>query len=416
MKKNDLNTTTSLKSTLFMGACALLLVVAIVSAPAPAFQASLQGLTLWWQIVFPALLPFLVLSEILMAYGFVHAIGALLNPLMRKVFGLPGTGGWVLIMGMTTGYPSGARATQQLYRQGDISGNDAAKLAMLSHFCNPLMILLVIATGLMHQPSAGYALIVIHWLSGLLAFLTVYPPLKQQRRKSTAMNSGPLPTDSISSTVLPQANEYHMRHMFHAAENARASDGRSFGRMLGESVTNAVQTLMMIGGYIIIFSVITQIFSRVLPSQLPLATYWQHGLFEIHLGAKAVSIAGIPSAVLQWSILSALLGFSGISALLQTKSMLANTGASWFTFIFLKLLHAGYAFLMTWLTWPLLKRFFEASNPAFLPEPALRSKELFISPNLWSTFPNILGWQGIILCGLIILSLAVKLIATKRIH
>ncbi|KAF9119020.1 hypothetical protein BGX30_004145, partial [Mortierella sp. GBA39] len=145
--------------TLMLGACAAALVAGIVSSPAPAFQASLQGLNLWWKIVFPGLLPFLVLSEILIAYGWVSALGAFLEPLMKKLFRLPGTGGWVMAMGLTTGFPGGAQAVQQLHAQGNLQAEEAGKLAALSHFCNPVMILVVVATGLMHDPALGYGLI-----------------------------------------------------------------------------------------------------------------------------------------------------------------------------------------------------------------------------------------------------------------
>lgn len=58
-----------------------LLVGAIIVQPDASFQASLQGLTVWWNIVFPGLLPFLVLFEIMLAFGLAHGMGALLSTL-----------------------------------------------------------------------------------------------------------------------------------------------------------------------------------------------------------------------------------------------------------------------------------------------------------------------------------------------
>ena len=46
---------------------------------------------------------------------------------------------------------------------------DAGRLAAISHFCNPMTILVVIGTGLLHKPEAGYLLLIVHWISGLLA-------------------------------------------------------------------------------------------------------------------------------------------------------------------------------------------------------------------------------------------------------
>ena len=72
---------------------ALLLVVAVVVSPKDAFDASIQGLDIWWKIIFPAMLPFLMLSQMLTAFGFTDALGVLLGPLMQRWFRLPGEAG-----------------------------------------------------------------------------------------------------------------------------------------------------------------------------------------------------------------------------------------------------------------------------------------------------------------------------------
>lgn len=88
-KDNAVKSSNGLWNTILLGAAAFLLVLAVVSAPEPAFQATLQALKLWWNIVFPALLPFLVLVEILIAYGWAHGVGVLLDPLMKKYSNFP---------------------------------------------------------------------------------------------------------------------------------------------------------------------------------------------------------------------------------------------------------------------------------------------------------------------------------------
>lgn len=53
--------------------------------------------------------------------------------------------------------------------------------------------------------------------------------------------------------------------MLQAMEQAHRRDGRAFGRLLGDSVTSSVQTLMMIGGFIMMFSVIVQVLRLAVP-------------------------------------------------------------------------------------------------------------------------------------------------------
>ena len=76
--------------TYFMAFIAVFITIAMVQYPKEAFDSALVGLSLWWNVVFPALLPFFILSEILMGLGVVHFIGILLEPLMRPVFNVPG--------------------------------------------------------------------------------------------------------------------------------------------------------------------------------------------------------------------------------------------------------------------------------------------------------------------------------------
>ncbi|NRG00533.1 nucleoside recognition domain-containing protein, partial [Paenibacillus dendritiformis] len=115
-------------STLIMGGSAVLLVLCIIAYPDKSFQASLQGLKVWWTIIFPALLPFLILSEMLKAYGWVHGIGVLLDPFMRTLFRLPGIGGWAWSVGWTAGYPAGAEAVVRLRKDNELSRLEAERL------------------------------------------------------------------------------------------------------------------------------------------------------------------------------------------------------------------------------------------------------------------------------------------------
>lgn len=109
------------------GAVAIVLAIAIILSPESSFRASLQGLKLWWTLVFPALLPFLMLSEMLTATGFVHGLGVLLEPVMTRIFRLPGSGGWTLALGMTAGFPAGAGGVQLLHKQGSITDKEAGR-------------------------------------------------------------------------------------------------------------------------------------------------------------------------------------------------------------------------------------------------------------------------------------------------
>lgn len=385
------------------GALAILLAIAIISSPETSFQASLQGLKLWWNLVFPALLPFLILSEMLTASGFAHGLGVLLEPLMRHIFRLPGTGGWTLWLGLTTGFPGGAQGVLQLHKQGSLSDKEAGRLAALVHFGSPVTLLIVVGVAFLHSPAAGYGLLAVHWLSGLLAGFT-----------ATLMRGSPKIPEECSHTEEPNRKSPYKRVLY-AASEARLQDGRSFGKLLGDSVGSSVQSLMIVGGYMIMFAVVISIVQGLFP-ELP-ATLTA-GLMEINLGARTLSEASIaaPSGAkeqLSLALLSAALGWSGLCAHLQIMTILKTAQIRFLPFAAVRLLHGLYAFLLTLLLWKPLMSIQESALPT-LARPGADHSGLVRFTTIWSTLPNLLGIQLLLLLSLLMLSAFIALIAIFR--
>ncbi|MEC0172575.1 nucleoside recognition domain-containing protein [Paenibacillus graminis] len=386
------------------GTAAILLAAAIVSAPESSFAASLQGLKLWWTLVFPALLPFLILSEMLAASGVIHSLGVLLEPLMKRIFRLPGASGWTLVLGMTAGFPAGAGAVMQLHKQGSITDKEAGRLASLAHYASPVTLLIVVGAAFLHSPASGYALLGIHWLAGLSAGCT------------SALIGG---RSGNMGTLLTEANRKKTslpRRVYRAAVAAREQDGRSFGRLLGESVSSAVQNLMIVGGYMIIFAVVINITASMFP-QLPQAL--AAGVLEIHLGAHALSAgpSGLPSFssadLLRAALLSAALGWSGICGQLQALTLLKQAGVRFLPYAANRLLHGIYAFLFTLLLWkPLLNLQTAVLPVATVPEDQLPG--IAAPATVWRLLPQILGLQSLILLLLLALSAVVYVMASFR--
>lgn len=341
-------------STWLTGFLAVLLVICVVYAPGEAFKASGEGLTIWWRIVFPALLPFIVLSQMLIASGFAHGLGALLEPFTRRALGLPGSFGWVLPLGMTAGFPAAAEAAVTLHKQGKITAREAERLAAAAHFCGPMLLVVVIGAGFLSRPEVGLLLLAVHWIAGLAAGVTlqlVFP----DRSKS-----------AVSPPVKPAARprESILRLAMRRMEEARREDGRSFGKLLGDAVASGVQTLMIIGGYMLIFAVVIHVILLAFPNQT-MAVAVKSAL-EVHLGSYALSglAPSLPPA-LSASLLGAVLGWSGLCAYLQVRAILGPAGIGERSFLLSRLLHAAYAYVLTLLLWKPVTRWLPSVLPAF---------------------------------------------------
>ena len=99
--------------TAFLTISTLFLTFSLVLHPKPLCKL-LFGLNIWWEVVFPSLLPFFIIAELLISIGVVKFIGVILEPLMRPLFRAPGIGGFVWAMGMASGFPAGAKLSARL--------------------------------------------------------------------------------------------------------------------------------------------------------------------------------------------------------------------------------------------------------------------------------------------------------------
>ena len=138
----------------------------------------------------------------------------------------------------------------------------------------------------------------------------------------------------------------------------------NLGEVIGNSITNSISTILMIGGFIVLFSVIISILKAsnlltllavtispilntlCIPNSIsaPLIT----GFLEITNGIDAISNIHLKNISINIIIVSFLLGFGGISVMLQVFSILAKTDLSVKPYVIGKLLHGLLAAIYTY--------------------------------------------------------------------
>ena len=140
-----MNIKTSKKKIYLQAIIAIFLTISLIIFSERGFQAAVHGLHTWWEIVFPALLPFFIMAEILMGLGVVHFIGALLEPLMRPIFKLPGVVAFAFAMGLASGYPIGAKITGNLRREKLCTQVEGERLIAFCNTADPLFMVGAVA-------------------------------------------------------------------------------------------------------------------------------------------------------------------------------------------------------------------------------------------------------------------------------
>lgn len=363
--KEEQSLLSSKLKTISLATIVTIMAVALVVFPQESFEASKSGLHMWWQIVFPSLLPFLIISELLISFGVVSFLGVILEPLMRPFFRVPGVGGFVWAMGLASGFPAGAKFTARLRLEKQLTRIEGERLVSFTNSSNPLFIFVAISVGFFHNPKLGLILAVAHYVGNVIVgFIMRYYGRKEE--KTPTKRKIKLP--SLKSAIIQM-------------HRTRLKETRPFGKILGDSIMSSVQTLLMIGGFIILFSVINQLLYQMnitsllakgvtgflhffsFPSSfsVPLIS----GMFEMTLGAQLSSTVNEPNLLQQIIVTSFILAFSGLSVQAQVASILAETDIRFAPFFFARIMHGFIAAALAYLLWnPLYIEFSHFGNSA----------------------------------------------------
>ncbi|PZE21252.1 sporulation integral membrane protein YlbJ [Paenibacillus xerothermodurans] len=369
--------------------------------PHDAIRASLKGLSIWWDVLFPALFPFFVISEMMLCVGIVHFFGTLLDPMMRPVFRIPGIGGFVMAMGFAAGYPVGARLTAQLWEQRLINREEGERLISFTTSSDPIFLIGAVSVGFFHDPGLAGILAAAHYGSAvLLGLLMRFHGLRASR----------------SAVLLPDPSEQQTGNIwaraFEAMHKARMADGRTLGEIIPQAVKSGLQLIFVVGGLVVFFSVIMEVMTsahimtvfyqgvnsvlQLFNVPIPLSQAVVNGFFEVTLGAKSAGSAGAQIDLVHKTAIAAfVLSWAGLSVHAQIVSLLHHTNLRYLPFLAARLLHAFLAAAAVYILWE--------------PMQASRSTLAAYVPMLDMTAPvtgvwtHLVPWSGVVFTGSILL-------------
>ncbi|TGB05495.1 sporulation integral membrane protein YlbJ [Halobacillus salinus] len=362
--------------TLVLTSLTLLFAIALIVYPQAALKASLRGLDLWWEVVFPSLLPFFITAELMIGFGLVHGLGALSERLMRPLFNVPGCGGFVWVMGMASGYPAGAKWTADLRKNGQVSRAEAERLVAFTNASSPLFIFGAIAVGFFHSAKLGFLIALCHYGGNFLVGIGMrYYKKDETSLERASRNPG-------------------LRNAFDTMHSSRLQDGRSIGKLMGDAVTKSVDTLLMVGGFIMLFSVMTELLKQT--GMIHLVSHgltWLQipynfhipivsGMLEMTTGIGSITATSEP-LLAQLMLVSFLLGFHGFSIQAQIASILASTDISFKPYAMARIAHGTIAALLMIGVYEIYERWsLESILPLWEPtQDQIRSLMLFFEQN-----------------------------------
>lgn len=334
----------------------IIIILGIIKFPNQSIIAAKKGISIWVNVLIPSLLPFIIGANLVIDLKVVDIIGYIINPIAKLIFNVSGKSALVFAISTVSGYPVGAKLASELRNQKEISKFETQRLVSFSSTSGPLFIIGAVATGMLKNPSLGYLMLLCHYLGSISVGIL----FRNYGKESLDKNNS-----SLKSNILNTIDN-------------RYEDKRGFFVLFGNAVFNGINTLLSIGGFVIVFSVVFEIFSlfniiSVISSiiHIPLSLFgvtkelcnaFISGLFEITIGCDKISTVTSSSEVLKATLCSFLIGFSGLSILAQCCSFIAKTDISTKTYILCKILHGALAGIFTFLLYPLLKSDLFVSN------------------------------------------------------
>ncbi len=279
---------------IFYTAGTLLLLVFLLRFPEEALSASRDGLKLWLNTLLPTLLPFIILTGILIHTGMVEKLLKPLSPVWSHIFGISPSGAYALLLGLLCGYPMGAKITSDLYGCGRISKREAEYLLTFTNHASPVFI---------------YTYLIHICLNDRFHPWLIY---------------GPLLLSSCLTMIFFRFFVYRNRtrtpDTFFSEKNKEPSAPGVTGTLLDASIMNGFETITRLGGYILLFSILSA-FVRHYWNAGEMTEYLFLGALELTTGLHQLARSGF-SPVLRYLCSMPMAAFGGVCILAQTKSLL----------------------------------------------------------------------------------------------
>lgn len=232
---------------------------------------------------------------------------------MKSIFNVPGEGAFALLMGIISGYPVGAKIVANLKENRICSDIEAERLIAFTNNSGPLFILGTVGIGMFHSASIGFLLFSTHILSCLVVgfLFRWWGKSKQKNYRNSEY--------FVSNSTLSFCN---------------------LGEVLSKSIINSINTILMIGGFVVLFSIIISMLKSTnllyyIPNILSffglpasISTGLLTGFLEVTNGISFICSTTSIGVNLKVILTSFVLGFGGLSVLLQVLSICSKANIS----------------------------------------------------------------------------------------
>ena len=250
-----------------------------------------------------------------------------------------GEGAFPFLMGIISGYPTGAKIVTDFRENGILTKEEGERLLSFTNNSGPLFIIGTVGGALFGNSTIGILLFITH----LLASITV----------------------GFIFSFWKRNKKFNKRYYRNVENSDTLVCFSNLGSILSSSIMNSIKTIVMIGGFVVLFSVIVSILesSHILDIFVvlfnPLFKLFNidpiyinsilTGIIELTNGAQKIALINTKAISINIIICAFLLGFGGISILLQVLSITSKSDISIKPYIIGKLMQGCFSAFYTYI-------------------------------------------------------------------
>ena len=360
--------------------------------PTVSISAVKDALALWGCVVAPSLLPFFICSNFMLGTGFTEKLSEVSEPLVRRVFHASGSCSFPFIMSLVSGYPVGVKILSDMRVEGRISRQDAEKGLFFCSTSGPLFMIGAVGNGMLGSNMAGWIIAAAHY-TGAIVNGIVFGRMLEKNARNRYLKA-PESSEKMLNKPVPE------RRFGAAVEKDRS--GLSYNMILARSIMDAVSTLFLIVGYMIIFMMIVY-FMKLFSQEL---NPWLAGILELSVGCRETASYVYYTQLWNCVMCASMISFGGLCVIFQSMSFLSKCDVNLKLFVVSKFTHACFAAMTAFLICRFIYRF----------EPKILSVFMNVGPGEASLYNNRAGFvynllfSGTMVCFLVVVFAAIVII------
>ncbi len=301
----------------------LLLIFSVIFSVFGYEKKVIEGLNLFIASVLPVTLPYLFITFFLSNFKLTKKIADKFSPLSKKLFNVSGISFYAYLIGLLSGYPVGSKTVADTFEQGLINQTESERASLICSTSSPSFIISCVGGIMFNNVKVGVFLFLSHFISSIILGI-IFSFYKRKDK--------------------PNIQKLDL-------------ENKNVNGILYECAYSSSISILVIGSLITVFYVLIEIlfdfkilnpfinFFNIFINNENLSKGLVFGILESTRGLKVISSCKLNR--ISFSLISSVLGFGGLSVIIQSLSFLKKAKIKTAFFIFSKIISAVVNFIIS---------------------------------------------------------------------